>query len=164
MPSWYTCNSQPKTGGDKFSRDACADIASTLGAFARNITYNNAARKFILEVGLSAMADIITKRFDMSNLVVVRPLLFEDFMSVVKEVATQGNNFPALNKVLAEDEIEEVLKHYYIRTGGNFRALDLILRNVSREGQKDADAVIKQVEQWHKRIPEMVGLQGKIPI
>ena len=31
----------PKSRGDKFSRDACDDIASTLGAFARNITYDN---------------------------------------------------------------------------------------------------------------------------
>ena len=69
---------------------------------------------------------------------------------MVKEVAKQGNDFRTLNKVLADDEIEEVLKHYYIRVGGNLRALDLILRNVSREGQKGADAVIKQVEQWYK--------------
>ena len=99
---------------------------------------------------MSAVADIITERFDMSDLVAVRPLPFEDFTSVVKEVAKQGNDFRTLNKVLADDEIEEVLKHYYIRVGGNLRALDLILRNVSREGQKGADAVIKQVEQWYK--------------
>ena len=36
-----------KSRGDKFSRDACDDIASTHGAFARNITYDNAACKFI---------------------------------------------------------------------------------------------------------------------
>ena len=56
-----------KSRGDKFSRDACDDIASTLGAFARNITYDNAACKFILEVSVSAVADIITERFDMSE-------------------------------------------------------------------------------------------------
>ena len=99
---------------------------------------------------MSAVADIITERFDMSDLVVVRPLPFKDLTSVVKEVAKQGNDFRTLNKVLADDEIEEVLKHYYIRVEGNLRALDLILRNVSREGQKGADAVIKQVEQWYK--------------
>ena len=102
------------------------------------------------EVSVSAVADIITERFNMSDLVVVRPLPFEDFTSVVKEVAKQGNDFRTLNKVLAEDDMDEVLKHYYIRVGGNLRALDLILRNVSREGQKGADAVIKQVEQWYK--------------
>ena len=59
-----------KSRGDKFSRDACDDIASTLGA----ITYDNAACKFILEVSVSAVADIIIERFDMSDLVVVRPL------------------------------------------------------------------------------------------
>ena len=133
-----------KSRGDKFSRDACDDIASTLGACARNITYDNAACKFILEV------NIITERFNMSRLVVVRPLPFEDFTSVVKEVAKQGNDFRTLNKVLAEDDMDEVLKHYYIRTGGNFRDLDLILEDVSREGQKGADAVIEQVEQWYK--------------
>jgi KaiC/GvpD/RAD55 family RecA-like ATPase len=145
-----------KSRGDKFSRDACDDIASTLGACARNITYDNAACKFILEVSVSAVADIITERFNMSRLVVVRPLPFEDFTSVVKEVAKQGNDFRTLNKVLAEDDMDEVLKHYYIRVGGNLRALDLILENVSREGQKGADAVIKRVEQWYKRRVEPI--------
>ena len=146
-----------KSRGDKFSRDACDDIASTLGAFARNVTYDNAACKFILEVRVSAVADIIKERFNMSDLVVVRPLPFEDFTSVVQEVAKQGNDFRTRNKVLADGEIEEVLKHYYIRTGGNFRALGEILRNVSREGQKGADAVIKQVEQWYKERVEPIG-------
>ena len=147
-----------KSRGDKFSRDACDDIASTLGAFARNITYDNAACKFILEVSVSAVADIITERFDMSDLVVVRPLPFEDFTSVVKEVAKQGNDFRTLNKVLAEDDMEQVLKqkHYYIRAGGNLRALDLILRNVSKAGQKGANAVIERVEQWYKRKVEPI--------
>ena len=92
----------------------------------------------------------------MSRLVVVRPLPFEDFTSVVKEVAKQGNDFRTLNKVLAEDDMDEVLKHYYIRTGGNFRDLDLILEDVSREGQKGADAVIEQVEQWYKERVEPI--------
>ncbi|CAL1154343.1 unnamed protein product [Cladocopium goreaui] len=145
-----------KSRGDKFSRDACDDIASTLGAFARNVTYDNAACKFILEVSVSAVADIIKERFNMSRLVVVRPLPFEDFTYVVKEVAKQGNDFRTLNKVLADDKIEEVLKHYYIRTGGNLRALGEILENVSREGQKGADAVIKRVEQWYNRRVEPI--------
>ena len=98
-----------------------------------------------------AVADIITERFDVSDLVVVvRPLPFKDFVFVVKEVAKHGNDFRTLNKVLPDDEIEEALKHYYIRAGGNFRTLDLILRNVSRAGQKGADAVIKPVEQWYE--------------
>ena len=81
----------------------------------------------------------------MSDLVVVRPLPFEDFTSVVKEVAKQGNDFRTLNKILAEDDMEQVLKHY-IRAGGNLCDLDLILRNVSRAGQKGANAVIERVE------------------
>ena len=105
-----------KSRGDKFSRDACDDIASTLGAFARNITCDHYPSK---------TSRLWSRRWQ-----------------------SKGNDFGTLNKVLADDEIEEVLKHYYIRTGGNFRALDLILRNVPREGQKGADAVIKQVEQW----------------
>ena len=146
-----------KSRGDKISRDACDDIASTLGAFARNVTYDdNAACKFILEVSVSAVADIIKERFDMSRLVVVRPLPFEDSTSVVKEVAKQGNDFRTLNKVLAEDDMDEVLKHYYIRVGGNLRALGEILENVSREGQKGADAVIERVEQWYNRRVEPI--------
>ena len=49
-----------------------------------------------------------------------------------------------------------MLKHYYIRVGGNFRALDLILENVSREGQKGADAVSERVEQWYNRRVEPI--------
>ncbi|CAJ1377657.1 unnamed protein product [Effrenium voratum] len=145
-----------KSRGDKFSRDACDDIASTLGAFARNITYDKAACKFILEVSVSAVADIIKERFNMSDLVLVRPLPFEDFTSVVKEVAKQGNGFGTLNKVLADDKVAEVLKYYYIRAGGNFRDLGEILRNVSGEGQKGADAVIERVEQWYMRRVEPI--------
>ena len=63
------------------------------------------------------MAEIITERFDMSRLVAVRPLPVEDFTSVVKEVAKQGSDFRTLNKVLAEDDMDEVLKHYYIHVG-----------------------------------------------
>ena len=69
---------------------------------------------------MSAVAGIVEEGFDMSDLMVVRPLPFEDFVFVGKEVAKHGNDFRTLNKVLADDEIEEVLKHYYIRTGGNF--------------------------------------------
>ena len=100
---------------------------------------------------MSGVADIITERFGMSRLVVVRPLPFEDFTSVVKEVAKQGNDFGTLNKVLAEDDMDDVLKQYYIGVGGKLRAVDFILENVSRASQKGADAVIKQVEQWYKR-------------
>ena len=83
----------------------------------------------------------------MSDLVVVvRPLPFEDFTSVVKEVAKQGNDFRTLNKILAEDDMEQVLNHYYIRAWGNLCDLDLILRNVSRAGQKGANAVIERIE------------------
>ena len=105
---------------------------------------------------MSAVADIIKERFNMSDLVVVRSLPFEDFTFVVKEVAKQGNNFRTLNQVLAEDDMEQVLKHYYIRAGGNFRDLGEILRNVSRAGQKGANAVIEQVEQWYNRRVEPI--------
>ena len=82
VPSCYTCNSQPKAAETNL-----VGMPVTLGALARNITYDNAARKFILEVSLSAVADIIKERFNMSDLVAVRPLPFEDFVPVVKEVA-----------------------------------------------------------------------------
>ena len=111
-----------KSRGDKFSRDACDDIASTLDAFARNTTYDNAVCKFILEVSVSAVADIIHERLDVSDLVVVRPLPFEDFAAVFK-----ATNFQTVKEVLADEETEEVLKHYYMRAGGNFRTLSRIL-------------------------------------
>ena len=42
----------------------------------------------------------------MSSRVVVRPLPFEDFTTVVKEIAKQGSDFRTLNKVLADEDIE----------------------------------------------------------
>ena len=146
-----------KSRGDKFSRDACDDIASTLGAFARNITYDNAACKFILEVSVSAVADIIKERFT----VTCQGWWWCDhYLSKTSRLWSrrwrkQGNDFRTLNKVLADDKIEEVLKHYYIRTGG-LRDLCEILENVSREGQKGADAVIERVEQWYNRRVEPI--------
>ena len=55
---------------------------------------------------MSAVAGIVEEGFDMSDLMVVRPLPFEDFVFVGKEVAKHGNDFRTLNKVLADEDIE----------------------------------------------------------
>ena len=48
-----------------------------------------------------------------------------------------------------------MLKHYCVRTGGGCD-LGEILRNVSRAGQRGADAVIKRVEQWYQQRVETI--------
>ena len=146
-----------KSRGDKFSRDACDDIASTHGAFARNITYDNAACKFIFW----RSACLLWPTSSPKGLTCQGWLWCDHYLSKTSHLwsrrwQSRGNEFRTLNKVLAEDDMDEVLKHYYIRVGGNFRALDLILENVSREGQKGADAVIERVEQWYNRRVEPI--------
>ena len=44
---------------DEFSYNECDTIASTVGAFARRLTYDNAPCKFFVEVSVSLIADKI---------------------------------------------------------------------------------------------------------
>ena len=125
VPSWYTCNSQPKAAETNLAGMPVMTLLPPSGpSLATSPTTMPRASSFWRSACLLWPTSV------------VRPLPFEDFTSVVKEVAKQGNDFRTLNKVLAEDDMEQVLKHYYIRAGGNLRALDLILRNVSREVRK----------------------------
>ena len=138
-----------KNRADEFSYNECDTIASTVGAFARRLTYDNALCKFIVEVSVSHIADKIKAKFNMSELLVVQPLPFAEFVKVVK---TDKLLSERLTQVLGKEaaQIEEVLKYYYLRTGGNFRDLAELLRNVVVAGSKGAAAVSDEIEQWYR--------------
>ena len=113
-----------KERADEFSYNECDTIASTLGAFARRLTYDNALCKFIVKVSVSLIADKIQDKFNMSRLLVVRPLPFAEFVKVMKT-----------DKLLSE----------------RFRDLALLLENVAvagLKGLKGAAAVSDEIEQW----------------
>ena len=57
-----------------------------------------------------------------------------------------------LEQVVGKDagQIEEVLKYYYLRAGGNFRDLAELLENVGVAGLKGPAAVKFQIEQWYQ--------------
>ena len=137
-----------KNRSDQFSYDECDAIASTVGACARRLTYDNALCKFI-EVSVSLIADKIQDKFNMSELLVVQPLPFAEFVKVMK---TDKMLSGRLEQVVGKDagQIEEVLKYYYLRAGGNFRDLALLLRNVAVAGIKGAAAVKPQIEEWYR--------------
>ena len=138
-----------KNRADQFSYDECDTIASTVGAFARRLTYDNALCKFIVEVSVPLIADKIQEKFNMSRLLVVRPLPFAEFVKVMK---THQMLSGRLEQVVGKDasQIEEVLKYYYLRAGGNFRDLALLLENVAEAGSKGAGAVSDEIEQWYR--------------
>ena len=138
-----------KNRADEFSYNECDAIASTVGAFARRLTYANALCKFIVEVSVSLIADKIQEKFNMSRLLVVRPLPFAEFVKVMK---TDQMLSERLTQVVGKEagQIDEVLKYYYLRAGGNFRDLALLLENVAVAGSKDATAVKTQIEEWYQ--------------
>ena len=124
-------------------------MASAVGAFARGLTYDEALCKFIIEVSVSLIADKIQEKFKMSELLVVQPLPFAEFVKVVK---TDKLLSERLTQVLGKEaaQIETVLKYYYLRAGGNFRDLALLLRNVAVADSKGVAAVKSQFERWYE--------------
>ena len=152
-----------KNCADEFSYNECDTIASTVGAFARRLTYDNALCKFIVEVSVSLIADKIQEKFNMSELLVVQPLPFAEFVKVMK---TDKMLSGRLEQVVGKDagQIENVLKYYYLRAGGNFRDLALLLRNVAVAGSKGATAVSDEIEQWYQvkiqPLPDCLAIQS----
>ena len=138
-----------KNRADEFSYNECDAIASTVGAFARRLTYANALCKFIVEVSVSLIADKIEEKFNMSRLLVIRPLPFAEFVKVTKTDKLLSGR---LTQVVGKDagQIEDVLKYYYLRAGGNFRDLAKLLENVVVAGRKGAGAVSDEIEQWYR--------------
>ena len=138
-----------KNRADEFSYNECGTIAATLGAFARRLTYDVPLCKFIVEVSVSLIADKILDKFNMSELLVVQPLPFAEFVKVMK---TDKMLSGRLEQVVGKDagQIEDVLKYYYLRAGGNFRDLARLLRNVEVAGLKGAAAVSDEIEQWYE--------------
>ena len=85
----------------------------------------------------------------MSELLVVQPLPFADFVKVVK---TDKMLSERLTQVVGKDagQTEEVLKYYYLPAGGNFRDLAELLRNVAVAGSKGAAAVSDEIQRWYE--------------
>ena len=140
-----------KNRADQFSYDECDAIASAVGAFARRLTYDVPLCKFIVEVSVSLIADKIKEKFNMSRLLVVQPLPFAEFVKVMK---TDKMLSGRLEQVVGKDagQIEEVLKYYYLRAGGNFRDLAELLENVAvagLKGLKGAEEVKIQIQRWY---------------
>ena len=138
-----------KNRADQFSYDESDAIASTVGAFARRLTYANALCKFIIEVNVSLIADKIQDKFNMSRLLVVRPLPFAEFVKVMKADKLLSER---LTQVVGKEagQIDEVLKYYYLPAGGNFRDLALLLENVAVAGSRGAAAVSDEIQRWYE--------------
>ena len=85
----------------------------------------------------------------MSRLLVVRPLPFAEFVKVMKTDKLLSGR---LTQVVGKDagQIEDVLKYYYLRAGGNFRDLAKLLENVVVAGSKGAAAVKTQMQRWYE--------------
>ena len=154
-----------KNRADEFSYNECDTIAATVGAFARRLTYDVPLCKFIVEVSVSLIADKILEKFNMSRLVVVQPLPFAEFVKVMKTDKMMSGR---LEQVVGKDagQIEEVLKYYYLRAGGNFRDLARLLDNVAvagLKGLKGAEEVKIQINEWYqdkiKPLRECLALQ-----
>ena len=141
----------PKNRADEFSYNECHTIAATVGAFARRLTYDVPLCKFIVEVSVSLIADKILEKFNMSQLVVVQPLPFAEFVKVMKTDKMMSGR---LEQVVGKDagQIEEVLKYYYLRAGGNFRDLARLLDSVAvagLKGLKGGEEVKIQIQRWY---------------
>ena len=141
----------PKNRADEFSDNECHTIAATVGAFARRLTYDVPLCKFIVEVSVSLIADKILEKFNMSQLVVVQPLPFAEFVKVMKTDKMMSGR---LEQVVGKDagQIEEVLKYYYLRAGGNFRDLARLLDSVAvagLKGLKGGEEVKIQIQRWY---------------
>ena len=138
-----------KSCADEFSCNESDTIASTVGAFARRLTYANALCKFIIEVS-SLIADKIKEKFNMSRLLVVQPLPFDEFVKVMKTDKLLSGR---LQQVVGKDagQIEDILKYHHLCAGGNFRDLAELLKNVAVAGLKGAAAVRSQIEHWYRK-------------
>ena len=45
---------------------------------------------------------------------------------------------------------EEVLKYFYLRAGGSFRELQLLLENAAKANASDAQGIKAQIDQWYE--------------
>ncbi|CAE7303745.1 unnamed protein product [Symbiodinium natans] len=115
---------------DAFSANECDDIASRVGALARRLTYDFPRAKFIIEVSISAVADLMPAKYNMSDMLIVDGLPFQQF----QKVATDEYH-KLLQQVLGEDESrwKSGLEYFYCRFGGSFRLLQDMLRAALRE-------------------------------
>jgi len=130
---------------DDFDQNQCEAIAAAVGGFARELTYEYGLCKFVLEVSVSLIADKIQDKFNMSRLVVVDPLPLKSFVELALEK-------PEIAPYLKMDERSraEVLKYFYLRAGGSFRELQLLLENAAKANASDAQGIKGEIDQWYE--------------
>eukprot|EP00439_Symbiodinium_sp_Y106_P038591 s9398_g4.t1 len=140
---------------DDFDQNQCEAIAAAVGGFARELTYEYALCKFVLEVSVSLIADKIQERlgqnracrdkFNMSELVVVDPLPLKSFVELALEIPEIAGNLK-----MDEHSREEVLKYFYLRAGGSFRELQLLLKNAAKANASDAQGIKGEIDGWYE--------------
>ncbi|CAE7457511.1 unnamed protein product, partial [Symbiodinium sp. CCMP2456] len=140
---------------DDFDQNQCEAIAAAVGGFARELTYEYALCKFVLEVSVSGRVKIgrpgcclgaVTDKFNMSRLVVVDPLPLKSFVELALEI-------PEIVEYLKMDELsrQEVLKYFYFRAGGSFRELQLRLEDAAKAKAPDAQGIKGEIDQWYRK-------------
>ena len=45
---------------------------------------------------------------------------------------------------------EEILKYFYLRAGGSFRELQLLLKNAAKANASDAQGIKAQIDHWYE--------------
>ena len=46
---------------------------------------------------------------------------------------------------------EEILKYFYLRAGGSFRELQLLLKNAAKANASDAQGIKAQIDEWYRK-------------
>jgi len=134
-----------KTRGVPFTNDQRDALATEIGAFGRKLTYDYPLCKLVVELSVSLIADKIQDKFNMSELVVVDPLPLKSFVELALEI-------PEIAGYLKMDEHgrEEILKYFYLRAGGSFRELQLLLKNAAKANASDAQGIKAQIDHWYE--------------
>jgi len=131
---------------DDFDQNQCEAIAAAVGGFARELTYEYALCKFVLEVSVSLIADKIQDKFNMSELVVVDPLPLKSFVELALEIPEIAGNLK-----MDERSRAEILKYFYLRAGGSFRELRLLLKNAANANASDAQGIKGRIDKWYRK-------------
>mmetsp|Transcript_50886 Transcript_50886/g.105941 ORF Transcript_50886/g.105941 Transcript_50886/m.105941 type:complete len:459 (-) Transcript_50886:54-1430(-) len=131
---------------DDFDQNQCEAIAAAVGGFARELTYEYALCKFVLEVSVSLIADKIQDKFNMSELVVVDPLPLKSFVELALEIPEIAGNLK-----MDERSRAEILKYFYLRAGGSFRELQLLLKNAAKANASDAQGIKGRIDKWYRK-------------
>ncbi|CAE7750643.1 unnamed protein product [Symbiodinium sp. CCMP2592] len=129
---------------DDFDQNQCDAIAAAVGSFARTLTYEYALCKFVLEVSVSLIADKIQERLGQNRACRVLPRCCSSFVEL---------EIPEIAGYLKMDERsrEEILKYFYLRAGGSFRELSLLLEDAAKADASDAQGIKARIDKWYEK-------------